>query len=185
MLLFHVSFIAPTAPTIEPYKEETVMKEESTKIIKCVAKGSPKPKVTWYRNGKMLNTTNCVKDPKSCENVVYEVYEEGDDPFGLHTIYTVQVLKIRSVLYPRDIAEFKCVASNGVSPDDEIIINLDVQGMFRKEIVLQAFLLPSFVATYSALSTSQALKTHPRKLSRSCTDGLCLGIVVFERFDVT
>ena len=50
-----------------------------------------------------------MKDPKSCENVVYEIYEEGDDPSGLHTIYTVQVLKIRSVLYLRDIAEFKCM----------------------------------------------------------------------------
>ena len=128
MLLCLVLFIALAAPTIEPYKDETVIQEESTKVIECVAKGSPKPKVTWYRNDKILNTTNCVKDPKSCENVVYEVYEQGS-----HPVYTIQVLKIQSALYPRDIAEFKCVASNGVSPNDEIIINLDVQGMIRKE----------------------------------------------------
>ena len=149
MLLYLVSFIAPTAPTITPYKEETVTTEESTKFMKCMAKGSPKPKVTWYKNGKMLNTTNCVNDPKSCENVVYEVYEEGNDLSGLHTTYTVQALKIRSALYPRDIGEFKCVASNGVSPNAEMIINLDVQGTFRKVFFLQAVVLQSFLATSS------------------------------------
>ena len=37
-------------------------------------------------------------------------------------IYTVQVLKIRSASYPRDVGDFKYVASNEVSPDAELIV---------------------------------------------------------------
>ena len=74
-----------------------------------------------------MNVTNCHSNPQSCDKVDYEVYEEGDGSSGRHTIYTVQVLKIRSALYPRDFGDFKCVASNGVSPDAELIVSLDVQ----------------------------------------------------------
>ena len=109
------------------------MLEGSTKDIKCVTEGSPKPTVDWYRNGKKMNVTNCHSNPQSCDKVDYEVYEEGDGSSGLHTIYTVQVLKIRSALYPRDVGEFKCVASNGVSPDAELIVSLDVQGTLYKQ----------------------------------------------------
>ena len=76
-----------------------------------------------------MNVTNCHSNPQSCDKVDYEVYEEGDGSSGLHTIHTVQVLKIRSALYPRDVGDFKCVASNGVSPDAELIVSLDVQGI--------------------------------------------------------
>ena len=72
--------------------------------------------------------TNCRTESQSCDQVVYEVYEEGDGSSGLHTIYTVQVLKIRSALYPRDVGDFKCVASNGASPDAELIVSLYVRG---------------------------------------------------------
>ena len=94
-----------------------------------MAEGFPKPTVDWYRNGEKMNVTNCRTESQSCDQVVYEVYEEGDGSSGLHTIYTVQVLKIRSALYPRDVGDFKCVASNGVSPDAELIVSLDVQGI--------------------------------------------------------
>ena len=132
-LLIHiksVSFIhlALSAPSILPYTGQTEVLEGSTKDIKCVTEGSPKPTVDWYRNGKKMNVTNCHSNPQSCDKVDYEVYEEGDGSSGLHTIYTVQVLKIRSALYPRDVGDFKCVASNGVSPDAELIVSLDVQG---------------------------------------------------------
>ena len=79
-----------------------------------------------------MNVTNCHSNPQSCDKVDYEVYEERDGSSGLHTIYTVQVLKIRSTLYPRDVGEFKCVASNGVSPDAELIVSLDVQGTYKQ-----------------------------------------------------
>ena len=105
------------------------MREGSTKAIRCKAKGHLKPTVKWYRDGEKLNVTNCHANPQSCDKVNYEVYEEGDGSSGLHTIYTVQVLKIRSALYPRDVGDFKCVASNGVSPDAELIVSLDVQGI--------------------------------------------------------
>ena len=125
-----VSFthLAPSAPSISPYKEQTEILEGSTKAIKCVAQGAPKPMVNWYRNGKKMNVTKCHTESQSCDQVVYEVYEEGDGSSGLHTVHTVQVLKIRSALYPRDVGDFKCVASNGVSPDAEFIVSLDVQG---------------------------------------------------------
>ena len=44
----------------------------------------------------------------------------------------IQVLKIRSALYPRDVGDFKCVASNGVSPDAELSVSLDVQGTYKQ-----------------------------------------------------
>ena len=130
---FNIYFLfkAPGPPSIEPYNGNTVIKEGQEKILRCVAKGSPKPDVAWYRDGKKLNTTDCKIDPKSCENILYEVYEQGDDS-SLHTIYTDGVLKIRKALYPRDDGEFKCVASNGNSPSAELAFDLDVQGMSGK-----------------------------------------------------
>ena len=75
-----------------------------------------------------MNVTNCHTESQSCDQVVYEVYEEG-----VGSLYTVQVLKIRSALYPRDVGDFKCVASNGVSPDAELSVSLDVQGTLYKQ----------------------------------------------------
>ena len=121
--------VAPLAPTILSNTRQVTISEGSTKAIKCKAKGHLKPTVKWYRDGEKLNVTNCHANPQSCDKVNYEVYEEGDGSSGLHTIYTVQVLKIRSALYPRDVGDFKCVASNGVSPDAELIVSLDVQGI--------------------------------------------------------
>ena len=112
--------------------------EGSTKIVKCIAKGSPKPTVTWYRNNKKLSTKKSVKDPRSCKDFAYEVYEEGNDSSGVHTPYTIQVLKIRSVLDARHHEEFKCVASNGILPDAELIVNFHVPGTFRNIIILQS-----------------------------------------------
>ena len=60
-----------------------------------------------------MNVTNCHSNLQSCDKVDYEVYEEGDGS---------------SALYPRDVGEFKCVASNGVSSDAELSVSLDVQG---------------------------------------------------------
>ena len=50
----------------------------------------------------------------------------------LHPIYTDQVLRIRNASYPRDVGDFKCVASNRLSPDAELIVSLDVQGIYYK-----------------------------------------------------
>lgn len=121
--------IAPTAPRIAaPRDGKTIVLEEgSTKILKCIAKGAPKPNVTWYRKDKQLHTKRTVNDRKSCKDTAYEVYEENEEISELHTLYTVQVLRIRSVLYPRDQGEFKCVASNGVS-DVKAVLHLQVQG---------------------------------------------------------
>ena len=127
-------FIAPAPPTIKRYGGENVTIEGSTKIVKCIAKGFPKPNVTWYRNNKKLGTKKSVKDPRSCKDIAYEVDEEGNDSTGVHSTYTIQVLKIRSALSARHHEEFKCVASNGILPDAELIIDLHLPGTFRKEI---------------------------------------------------
>lgn len=121
--------IAPTTPRITaPRNGKTIVLEEgSTKILKCIAKGTPKPNVTWYRKDKQLHSKRTVNDRKSCKDTAYEVYEENEETSGLHTLYTVQVLRIGSVLYPRDQGEFKCVASNGVS-DVQAVLHLQVQG---------------------------------------------------------
>jgi len=127
-ITFTVSFTAPTGPTIvAPAGGRITITEGSEKIVKCVARAAPKPSLAWYRNDKQLNITNCTKDPKSCENIDYEVYIEGDDS-AAHTSYTTGVLKLRSALYPRDQARFKCVASNGVQPPAELILDFNIQG---------------------------------------------------------
>ena len=98
-------------------------------MIKCIAKASPRPNVTWYRNGKELSTTNCTSpDDESCEDVIYEVYEENPVS-ALHTTFTIQVLKIRKALYPRDQGKFVCRATNGNDPSAELDFDLDVQSM--------------------------------------------------------
>ena len=51
----------------------------------------------------------------------------------MHTSYTIGVVKIRSALYPRDQAKFKCVASNGIPPPAELILDLNVKGMLSLE----------------------------------------------------
>ena len=122
-------FIDITAPTISPFNDETAIKEGTQKIIKCVAKASPRPSANWYRNGKKLDITNCTSaDDKSCENVIYEVYEENPSS-ALYTTFFIRVLKIRSALYPRDQGKFVCKATNGHDPPAELEFDLTVQGM--------------------------------------------------------
>lgn len=122
-------FIDVTPPTISPFNGDTTIKEGTQKVIKCVAKASPRPSAIWYRNGKKLNSTNCTSaNDKSCEDVIYEVYEENPSS-ALHTTYFIQVLKIRSALYPRDQGKFVCKATNGNDPPAELDFDLDVQGM--------------------------------------------------------
>ena len=100
------------------------------KVIKCIAKASPKPNANWYRDGKKLDITNCTSPAdKRCKNVIYEVYEE-DPKSALYTTFTKQVLKIRSALYPRDQGKFDCIATNGVQPPAKLAFDLDVHGMY-------------------------------------------------------
>ena len=119
-----ILFTAPTPPRITtPHDAKTIVVQEgSTKVLKCVARGAPKPNVTWYKNGKQLHTND-----RSCKAIqAYKVYDENED----NSLYTVQVLRIRSVLYPRDQGEFKCVASNDVT-DVQTVFNVQVQGEFQ------------------------------------------------------
>ena len=119
----------PSAPTItKPTTRDRVVVEGQVQTLQCNAEGAPKPVVTWYKNGRQLNKTQCTKDPDSCQDVVYEVFEVGD----ASPILTEGRLKVVSALYPRDDGEFKCVASNGNSPTAELIFNLDVTGMCDK-----------------------------------------------------
>ncbi|XP_078371752.1 hemicentin-1-like isoform X1 [Oculina patagonica] len=87
----------------------------------------PKSDVHWYRNGRKLDVTKCTgPDDKSCEKIIYEVYEVNVKP-ALHTTFTEQVLKIRSAVYPRDHGKFECIATNGVDPSAKLAFDLDVQ----------------------------------------------------------
>ena len=127
---FFVLFTDPTPPKVEPYNGDVTIEEGTEKVIKCIAKASPKSTAAWYRNGKKLNTTRCSPaDQNSCQDVIYENYEENPDT-PEHTTFTTQTLKIRSASYPRDQGEFKCVATNGYDPPGTLIIDLDVQGMY-------------------------------------------------------
>ena len=49
------------------------------------------------------------------------------------SLFKVQGLRIRSVLYPRDQGEFKCVASNDVSVA-QTVFNVQVQGEFGLDL---------------------------------------------------
>lgn len=123
-------FIAFTPPTIEAFSGDKTINEGTEKVIKCIAKASPRPSVNWYRNGKKLNVTNCTRiGDKSCDNVIYEVYDENPSS-ALHTTFGTQVLKIRSALYPRDQGKFVCKATNGNDPPVELEFDLNVQGMW-------------------------------------------------------
>lgn len=97
-----------------------------------MATASHKPIVTWYRNGKKLDNTDCAASANDvrCQDIVYEVYEERT-PFALQSTRarTIQVLKIRSASYPRDQGMFECVATNGHAAPAKLIIDLDVRGM--------------------------------------------------------
>lgn len=97
-----------------------------------MATASHKPEVSWYRKGRKLDTTDCTTaNDVRCHGIAYEVYEERIKPFALQSIRarTIQVLKIRSALYPRDQGQFECVATNGHAPPAKLVIDLDVRGM--------------------------------------------------------
>ena len=118
---------APAAPTISSGNKDRVIKEGEEHIIQCDAEGFPKPVVTWYRKGQIVNETDCKKSSLRCKGIAYEVYEEEESSADF-TSFTYGRLKVQSALYPRDQGEFKCIASNGNSPPDELIVNLDVRG---------------------------------------------------------
>ena len=125
----YIVISAPSAPTIKkPTTRDRVVMEGQEQIVKCDAEGAPKPVVTWYKNGQQLNKTQCVKDPDSCQDIVYEVFEVGETSPNF-TSSTYGRLKVVSASYQRDRGEFKCVASNGNLPPAELIFNLDVTGM--------------------------------------------------------
>ncbi|XP_074620045.1 fibroblast growth factor receptor 3-like [Acropora palmata] len=131
--LTSVDVRVPSAPTIaKPTTRDRVVVEGQEQTLQCDAEGAPKPVVTWYKNGRQLKKTQCTKDPGSCQDVVYEVFEVGD----ASPVLTEGRLKIVSALYPRDDGEFKCVASNRNSPTAELIFNLNVtvKPHLRKEL---------------------------------------------------
>ena len=111
-------------------------------MIKCVATASHKPDVNWYRKGKKLDTTKCTHpNDVSCQDIVYEVYEERK-PQALQSTRarTIQVLKIRSAMYPRDQGKFECIATNGHALPAKLIIDLDVQGIQNNMKFVQVYL---------------------------------------------
>lgn len=111
-----------------------MVREGREKVIKCVATASHKPDVNWYRKGKRLDSTKCTHpNDVSCQDIVYEVYEEKK-PQALQSTRarTIKVLKIRSALYPRDQGKFECIATNGHALPAKLIIDLDVQGIKTK-----------------------------------------------------
>ena len=141
-------FIDPKPHQTQAYIKEKTVKEGLEKVMKCMATASHKPDVAWYRNGKKLDTTDCATpNDVNCQNIVYEVYEERK-PSVLQSARarTIQVLKIRSALYPRDQGKFECIATNGHAPPAKLIVDLDVQGMqicllFLAQLIFIFFLL--------------------------------------------
>lgn len=126
-------FIAPK-PGTQTYIRKKRVREGREKVIKCVATASHKPDVNWYRKGKKLDTTKCTHpNDVSCQDIIYEVYEEKKPQVLQSTrARTIQVLKIRSALYPRDQGKFECIATNGHALPAKLIIDLDVQGIKTK-----------------------------------------------------
>ena len=138
-MFFITYFTVPKPPETQAYIRKKMVREGLEKVIKCVATASHKPDVNWYRKGKKLDTTKC-KHPNdvSCQDIVYEVYEERK-PQALQSTRarTIQVLKIRSALYPRDQGKFECIATNGHARPAKLIVDLDVQGNYNNVTVVK------------------------------------------------
>jgi len=130
-------FSVPKPPGTQAYIRKKMAREGLEKVIKCVATASHKPDVNWYRKGKKLDTTKCTHpNDVSCQDIVYEVYEERK-PQALQSTRarTIQVLKIRSALYPRDQGKFECIATNGHARPATLIVDLEVQGIYNVTVV--------------------------------------------------
>jgi hypothetical protein len=41
---------------VKPMEKEKKTQKDGTTVIECMAEGIPKPKLTWYKNGKPLET---------------------------------------------------------------------------------------------------------------------------------
>lgn len=55
--LYQIStFVTETPSFVKPMEKEKKTQEDSTTVIECMAEGIPKPKLTWYKNGKPLET---------------------------------------------------------------------------------------------------------------------------------
>ena len=134
--------------------------EGQEQTVECDAKGAPKPVVTWYKNGQQLKKTQCTKDPDSCQDIVYEVFEVGETSPNF-TSSTYGRLKIVSALYQRDQGEFKCVASNGNLPPAELIFNLDVTGMCS--IITLILEVSDFRSWFEVLDKALKSSCYPRK----------------------
>lgn len=88
----------------------------SEKNLLCAAWAFPAPVITWYRDGKGINVTNCADD-----NDIYVIRDSGSK------VSTSSKLKIKKTQYLRDSGTYTCVAKNDYGTDSLDII-LDVQG---------------------------------------------------------
>lgn len=80
--------------------------------LQCQVAGDPEPQVTWYKDGKKL---------------------ESNDFVDLKYKYGLATLKVEEV-YPEDAGEYKCIAKNYVN-SAETVCTLKVKRKFHNESI--------------------------------------------------
>lgn len=84
--------------------------------LQCQVAGDPEPQVTWYKDGKKL---------------------ESNDFVDLKYKYGLATLKIEEV-YPEDAGEYKCIAKNYIN-SAETVCTLKVKRKFYDRFYLSSF----------------------------------------------
>lgn len=92
-LILPPSDAASKAPQFTTALKSLTIGDGERLTLQCQVAGDPEPQVTWYKNGKKL---------------------ESNDFVDLKYKYGLATLKIEEV-YPEDAAEYKCVAKNYVN----------------------------------------------------------------------
>lgn len=76
-------------------------------VLVCAAKGEPKPRIRWKKNGRTINADTRIK-------------------IKLHRDGTRSRLKIKKAM-PGDSGDYHCVAKNGIRPTSSIKARVEIK----------------------------------------------------------
>lgn len=115
-LILPPSDAASKAPQFTTALKSLTIGDGERLTLQCQVAGDPEPQVTWYKDGKKL---------------------ESNDFVDLKYKYGLATLKIEEV-YPEDAAEYKCVAKNYVN-QAETQCTVKVKRKFKSSFSMYIF----------------------------------------------